>query len=163
MRVAKNIAALAKTQTRNRKFARRRSAEIAACSTFCSFRLMKSKKLIRKSGEDDALNEEKRRLNNVEKLSALSDEAYLLLYENEESTVSTLEKAARKITELAEYESSFNEYDEGLQTAQAVLEDLAFAVRDFRGSSGIFAGTSGRNRKSSGGNLAPETQIRRRD
>ena len=85
-------------------------------------------------GEEDALNEEKRRLNNVEKLSTLSDEAYLLLYENEESTVSTLEKAARKIGELSEYESSFVEYDEGLQTAQAVLSDLAFAVRDFRGS-----------------------------
>ncbi|MBA4123130.1 MAG: DNA repair protein RecN [Acidobacteria bacterium] len=83
-------------------------------------------------GEDDALNEEKRRLNNVEKLSALSDEAYLLLYDNEEATVSTLEKAARKIEELSEYESSFKEYDEGLQTAQAVLEDLAISVRDFR-------------------------------
>ncbi len=84
-------------------------------------------------GEEDALNEEKRRLNNVEKLSALSDEAYLLLYENEESTVSTLEKAARKIAELSEYETSFKEYDEGLQAANAVLSDLAFAVRDFRG------------------------------
>ncbi len=86
-------------------------------------------------GEDDALEEEKRRLNNVEKLSTLSDEAYLLLYENEEATVSTLEKAVRRVTELAEYESSFREYLEGLQTAQAVLEDLAFSVRSF--SSGL--------------------------
>jgi DNA repair protein RecN (Recombination protein N) len=82
-------------------------------------------------GEDDALEEEKRRLNNVEKLSTLSDEAYLLLYENEEATVATLEKAVRRVTELAEYESSFREYLEGLQTAQAVLEDLAFSVRSF--------------------------------
>jgi DNA repair protein RecN (Recombination protein N) len=98
------------------------------------FQVDEIKKINPQVGEDDALNEEKRRLNNVEKLSALSDEAYLLLYENEEATISTLEKAARKITELAEYESSFNEYGESLQTAQAVLEDLAFAVRDFRGS-----------------------------
>lgn len=83
-------------------------------------------------GEDESLEEEKRRLNNVEKLSALGDESYLLLYENEESTVATLEKAARKIVELAEYESVFREYTEGLQTAQAVLEDLAMSVRDFR-------------------------------
>ena len=86
------------------------------------------------AGEDDALEEEKRRLNNVEKLSTLSDEAYLLLYENEEATVSTLEKAAKRVTELAEYESSFREYLEGLKTAQAVLEDLAFSVRDFSGA-----------------------------
>ncbi|MFN2392907.1 MAG: DNA repair protein RecN, partial [Pyrinomonadaceae bacterium] len=78
------------------------------------------------------MEEEKRRLNNVEKLSALSEDAYALLYENEESTVATLEKAARKILELAEYESTFREYTESLQTAQAVLEDLAISVRDFR-------------------------------
>ena len=38
-------------------------------------------------GEDVELGEEKRRLNNVEKLTGLSQEAYALLYENEESTV----------------------------------------------------------------------------
>ena len=85
-----------------------------------------------KAGEDDALEEEKRRLNNVEKLSTLSDESYSLLYENEEATVTTLEKAIRRVTELAEYESGFAAYMEGLQTAQAVLEDLAMSVRDFR-------------------------------
>ncbi len=83
-------------------------------------------------GEDESLEEEKRRLNNVEKLSTLSDEAYLFLYENEEATIATLNKAAERITELTEYESSFREYAEGLQTAQAVLEDLAISVRDFR-------------------------------
>ncbi|MDQ3129299.1 MAG: DNA repair protein RecN [Acidobacteriota bacterium] len=86
------------------------------------------------SGEDESLEEEKRRLNNVEKLSTLSDESYLLLYENEEAIVPTLEKVVKRITELTEYESSFGEYEESLRTAQAVLEDLAFAVRDFRGS-----------------------------
>ncbi len=86
------------------------------------------------TGEDEALEEEKKRLNNVEKLSSLSEESYLLLYENEEATVTTLEKVIRRITELSEYESKFAEYNEGLATAQAVLEDLAFAVRDFRGS-----------------------------
>ena len=85
-------------------------------------------------GENESLEEEKRRLNNVEKLSTLSDESYLFLYENEEATVTTLEKVIKRITELAEYESRFREYDESLRTAQAVLEDLAFAVRDFRGS-----------------------------
>lgn len=98
------------------------------------FQVDEIKKVNPQTGEEDQLNEEKRRLNNVEKLSALSDEAYLLLYENEESTVSTLEKAIRKISELGEYESSFKEYDENLQTANAVISDLAFAVRDFRGS-----------------------------
>jgi len=96
------------------------------------FQVDEIKRVNLQAGEDEALEEEKRRLNNIEKLSALSEESYALLYENEESTVTTLEKAARKIAELTEYESSFRDYAEGLQTAQAVLEDLAISVRDFR-------------------------------
>lgn len=85
-------------------------------------------------GEDESLEEEKRRLGNVGKLSALSEESYFLLYENEEATVSTLEKVARRIEELAGFDSRFAEYPEQLASAVAVLEDLAFAVRDFRQS-----------------------------
>ncbi len=85
------------------------------------------------AGEDTLLDEEKVRLNNVEKLSALSEDAYSLLYDNEESTVATLEKAARKVDELAEFESSLREYIDGLRSAQAVIGDLAITVRDFRG------------------------------
>jgi DNA repair protein RecN (Recombination protein N) len=86
------------------------------------------------TGEDETLEEEKRRLNNVEKLSTLSEESYALLYENEEAVVTSLERIVRRIKELAEYESRFKDYSEGLQNAQAVLEDLAFSVRDFRNS-----------------------------
>lgn len=85
-------------------------------------------------GEDEALEEEKRRLNNVEKLSNLSEESYLILYENEEALVTNLERIIRRINDLAEYESTFRDYQEGLQNAQAVLEDLSFSVRDFRNS-----------------------------
>jgi DNA repair protein RecN (Recombination protein N) len=84
------------------------------------------------AGEDENLEEEKRRLNNTEKLSTLSDESYALLYENEEAIVTALEKVSKKIADLSEYEKSFGEYNEGLQTAKAVLEDLAMQVRDFR-------------------------------
>lgn len=82
-------------------------------------------------GEDVELEEEKRRLNNVEKLSALSEEAYTLLYESGESSLATLEKAARKVDELAEFESRFREYTDGISTARAVIEDLAISIRDF--------------------------------
>ena len=71
-------------------------------------------------------------MNNVEKLTALSSEAFALLYDNAESTAATLEKAQRKIDELAEFESQFREYAEGVSSARAVIEDLAIAVRDFR-------------------------------
>lgn len=84
------------------------------------------------SDEETLLEEEKRRLSNVEKLTSLSSDAFALLYDNAESTAVTLEKAQRKVAELADFESQFGEYSEGLANARAVIEDLAFAVRDFR-------------------------------
>ena len=85
-----------------------------------------------KDGEDTELEDEKRKLNNVEKLSGLSDEAYGLLYEQDDSTLATLEKARRRVGELAEFDSRFADYREPLDTARAVLEDLAVTTRDFR-------------------------------
>ncbi len=85
-------------------------------------------------GEDDKLEEEKKRQNNVEKLSGLSGESYELLYENDGSITSNLEIVSRKIAELSEFDANFAEYNEGIESAKAVLEDLAFALRDFRGS-----------------------------
>ncbi|MEO6051626.1 MAG: DNA repair protein RecN [Pyrinomonadaceae bacterium] len=84
------------------------------------------------AGEDTELEEEKRRLSNVEKLTALSNEAFALLYDNAESTAATLEKAQRKVAELADFESNFGEYADGIKSARAVIEDLAITVRDFR-------------------------------
>jgi DNA repair protein RecN (Recombination protein N) len=83
--------------------------------------------------EETKLDEEKKRLNNAEKLSALTDDSYALLYDNSDSTISTLEKAARRIVELSEFEAKFSEHIEGLNTARALLEELAFGLRDFRG------------------------------
>ncbi len=96
------------------------------------FQVDEIKKVNLQKDEEESLEEEKRILNNVERLSTLSDESYALLYENEEATLTTLEKAIRRVNELAEYEQSFEEYREGLLSAQAVLEDLAISVRDFR-------------------------------
>jgi len=81
--------------------------------------------------EETEIEDEKRRLNNVEKLSSLSADALNLLYDADEATVTTLEKAVRKIDELAEFDSRFVGYKESLNAAQAVLNDLSFDVRDF--------------------------------
>jgi DNA repair protein RecN (Recombination protein N) len=82
--------------------------------------------------EDLELENEKRRLANAEKLASLSSEAYSLLYENEHSTLATLDRAAKLITELGDFESVFNEFTEGLTAARAVVEELGASARDFR-------------------------------
>ena len=82
-------------------------------------------------GEDERLEEERRRLTNVEKLTTLCAESFALVYEDADSATTRIGQAARRVEELAEYESSFRSYAEGLETARALLEDLAYALRDF--------------------------------
>ncbi len=86
------------------------------------------------TGEDEKLEEEKKRLNNSEKLADLSGESYSLLYDDDGAVTANLEKVTRKIAELTEFDSGFEQYKEGLDSARAVLEDLAYALRDYKNS-----------------------------
>src|SRR2546426_1866432 len=81
--------------------------------------------------EDESLDEERRRLHNYERLTLLCSESYGLIYEDNDAALTRVRQAAKQIEELGEYESSFRDYLEGLESARAVLEDLAFALRDF--------------------------------
>ncbi|MFN2597911.1 MAG: DNA repair protein RecN, partial [Pyrinomonadaceae bacterium] len=82
-------------------------------------------------GEDERLEEERRRLNNLERISALCADAYDRTYEEQDSTVARLSQLERQIEELAGYESSYRGYAEGLASARALLEDFATTVRGF--------------------------------
>jgi DNA repair protein RecN (Recombination protein N) len=82
-------------------------------------------------GEDERLEEERRRLMNVEKLTTLGSESFGLIYEDNDSAITRLRQAMKRVEELSQYESSFRGYLEGLESARALLEDLSFALRDF--------------------------------
>ncbi|HET6974822.1 MAG TPA: DNA repair protein RecN [Pyrinomonadaceae bacterium] len=82
-------------------------------------------------GEDERLEEERRRLANVEKLTTLCQSSYSRIYEDENAAVARVRLTLKDIEELAEYESNFRDYLEGLESARAVLEDLSFSLRDF--------------------------------
>jgi DNA repair protein RecN (Recombination protein N) len=82
-------------------------------------------------GEDEKLEEERRRLANVEKLTTLCQASYSRIYEDDDAAVARVRHTLKDVEELTEYESSFRDYLEGLETARAVLEDLSFSLRDF--------------------------------
>ena len=82
-------------------------------------------------GEDEKLEEERRRLANVEKLTTLCQASYSRIYEDDEAAIARVRQTLKDVEELAEFESSFREYLEGLESARAVLEDLSFSLRDF--------------------------------
>jgi DNA repair protein RecN (Recombination protein N) len=81
--------------------------------------------------EDERLEEERRRLQNVERLTLLASESYALIYEDNDAALARVRQAAKQLEELSEYESTFRDYLEGLESARAVLEDLAFSLREF--------------------------------
>jgi DNA repair protein RecN (Recombination protein N) len=82
-------------------------------------------------GEDEQLNEERRRLLNVEKLTSLSQGSYARIYEDDEAALARLRQTITDVAELSEYDSTFRDYLEPLESARASLEDLAFTLRDF--------------------------------
>jgi len=81
--------------------------------------------------EDEQLEEERRQMQNTEKLTTLCAESYSLIYEDHDAALARVRQTTNRIEELAEYNSSFREYLEGLESVRAILEDLAFALRDF--------------------------------
>jgi DNA repair protein RecN (Recombination protein N) len=82
-------------------------------------------------GDDERLEEERRRLANVEKLTGLCQSGYGRIYEDDDAALARVRQTLKDVTELAEYESSFSDYLEGLESARAVLEDLSFSLREF--------------------------------
>lgn len=82
-------------------------------------------------GEDEQLEEERRRLINVEKLKSLCQSSYSRIYEDDEAALARVSQTAVEVNELAEFDAKFRDYIENLESARAVLEDLAFSLRDF--------------------------------
>jgi DNA repair protein RecN (Recombination protein N) len=82
-------------------------------------------------GEDERLEEERRRLSNVEKLTTLCQSSYARIYEDDDAALARVRQSLKEVEELSEYDSAFRDYVAELESARAVLEDLSFALRDF--------------------------------
>jgi len=85
-------------------------------------------------GEDDLLEEERRRLQHAEELLEIASTGYQTLYEDQDSALSSvalcikaLEKGSRLAPELEAVKAS-------LAGIEAQIEDISFTLRDFRES-----------------------------
>jgi DNA repair protein RecN (Recombination protein N) len=82
--------------------------------------------------EEDALRREKVIQSHAGRLAALTEEAYGLLYEDEAAVLSRLGTAFRRVEELAEVEPGFRPFVDARAGVRATLEELSYALRDFR-------------------------------
>jgi len=84
-----------------------------------------------KSGEDEELEAEKRRLANAEKIYSAAMGAFDQLYDGSASAESTLRAALKNLDELAKFDDSFREPVVQLTAALATVEDISSTVRDY--------------------------------
>ena len=81
--------------------------------------------------EDIELEVERNKLANSEKLADLRREAYECLYDDENSAHSRLAAAQKRLSDLVSLDESFAAQLEQLSNAKYILDDVAFAIRDY--------------------------------
>ncbi len=84
------------------------------------------------AGEEEALLLEYRRLQNSGTLSDLSNQAYALLYEQESSILSHLQRLTRVMHDLKHIDPAAKSWSDMVEGASAQMEELAHACRDYR-------------------------------
>jgi DNA repair protein RecN (Recombination protein N) len=83
-------------------------------------------------GEEEELEERLPRLKNAERLRAFADQAYGLLYAEEEAALSRLMKAERALGELGKIDAGAGRLQGELESARIAIESVAHEVGDYR-------------------------------
>jgi DNA repair protein RecN (Recombination protein N) len=110
-------------------------AELARRADMLKFQIEEIRSAKLKSGEDDELSIEQKRLANAETLAALADDAYAALYEGNGETPAALDalaKAQKAIAGLAKIDPQFAEHGSTIESVTAQIDDLAHEVRRYR-------------------------------
>ena len=82
-------------------------------------------------GEDAALENERRVLQNVQKLQESANTAYEAVYDSPESAASLIRIAAKRLDELCRIDSSLDALREHLKTADVGIQEVAYGLRDY--------------------------------
>ncbi len=83
------------------------------------------------AGEDAALENERRVLQNVQKLQESAATAYEAVYEAPESAASLIRTAAKRLDELCRIDSSLEPLREHLKAADLGVQEVAYGLRDY--------------------------------
>ncbi|MBA4372633.1 MAG: DNA repair protein RecN [Thermodesulfovibrio sp.] len=83
-------------------------------------------------GEKESLEGERSVLANLTKLTALTDEAYGLLYESEGSCLEKLSRVRTRMKEMTALDSRLSDTAKNLEAALPLIEDISIALRGFR-------------------------------
>jgi DNA repair protein RecN (Recombination protein N) len=82
-------------------------------------------------GEDAALENERRVLQNVQKLQESASNAYEAVYDSPESAASLIRVAAKRLDELCRIDSTLEGLREHLKAADLGVQEVAYGLRDY--------------------------------
>jgi DNA repair protein RecN (Recombination protein N) len=82
-------------------------------------------------GEDAALENERRVLQNVQRLQVAASAAYEAVYDSPASAVALARTAAKRVDELCRIDSSLEGLREHLKTADLSLQEASYSLRDY--------------------------------
>jgi len=85
-------------------------------------------------GEEDLLEEKRRRLQHAEELLEIAGGAYQILYESENSALSSVGACLRQLENGSRIAPELAPLKEALADIEARIEDVSFGLRDFRDS-----------------------------
>lgn len=86
-----------------------------------------------KSGEEDALESEKKRLSNIEKIADNAANVYMLLFDSGTSAVENMDNAVSCLNTLTKVTDGADELLSRLERARSEVYDIAESVRDLAG------------------------------
>ncbi|HKI49269.1 MAG TPA: DNA repair protein RecN, partial [Desulfobacteria bacterium] len=97
-----------------------------------SFQLQEIERADPKPGEDEALEEEKVRLQHAEDLLEIARNGYETLYEQGDAVLSLLSRCGKSIAKGAEHDKRLLPIADALTEIEVNVEDVSFALRDFQ-------------------------------
>jgi DNA repair protein RecN (Recombination protein N) len=83
------------------------------------------------AGEDAALENEKRVLQNVQRLEEAAGTAYAAVYDRPESALTLTRTATKRLEELCRIDSSLEGLREHIKAADLSLQEVAYGLRDY--------------------------------
>ncbi|HZT31426.1 MAG TPA: DNA repair protein RecN [Bryobacteraceae bacterium] len=84
-----------------------------------------------RAGEDAALENERRVLQNLGRLQESAGTAYAALYDSPESALALMRQAARRLDELCRIDPSLAAVRENLRSAEIPLQEASYGLRDY--------------------------------
>jgi len=96
-----------------------------------TFHLQEIDKVAPAAGEDEALDAERTVLANADRLERLSREAYVALYDAEQSALASLGVTWKRLTDLAAIDGRVQPYLDQRDSIKSSLEDLAIFLREY--------------------------------